>query len=80
MYKNMLVFEKPGCRHCARARACLRKNGLLFTSIKCKDIEELKLKLNKNTLRIPQTLTFPRIYDGKKLLGGADDIEKRYGA
>ena len=76
----MLVFERPGCRHCARGRKCLRKNKIPFTSVKCKDTEELKTKLKEHKLRIPKVLTFPRVYDGKKLLGGADDIEKRYSA
>jgi glutaredoxin 3 len=58
----------------------LRKHKIPFTSVKCKDAEELKAKLKEHKLRIPKVLTFPRVYDGKKLLGGADDMEKRYGA
>jgi glutaredoxin 3 len=76
----MLVFEKPGCPHCGRARKCLRKNKVSFTSVKCKDAEELEAKIKEHGLRKPRTLTFPRVYDGKKLVGGADDVEKRYGA
>jgi glutaredoxin 3 len=46
--------------------------------VKCKDADELKAKLQEHKLRIPKVQTFPRIYDGKKLIGGADSIEKHY--
>jgi glutaredoxin len=75
----MLLFQKPGCPHCARARKCLKKNGVKFTSVNCKDAEELVAKIKAAGLRVPTTKTFPRVYDGKKLIGGADDVEKKYG-
>jgi glutaredoxin len=74
----MLVFQKRGCPHCARARKCLRKNKVSFTTVDCKDADDMKIKIKENTLRMPRVLTFPRVFDGKKLVGGADDVEKKY--
>ena len=72
----MFVFEKPGCKYCQKARNCLRKHKIQFMSIRCKDAEELQTKIKEHKLRIPRILTFPRVYDGKKLIGGADDVCK----
>ncbi|AGE51863.1 glutaredoxin [Paramecium bursaria Chlorella virus CVM-1] len=74
----MLVFQKRGCPHCARARKCLRKNKISFTTVTCKDVDDLKAKIKEHKLRMPRVLTFPRVFDGNKLVGGADDLEKRY--
>ena len=74
----MLVFQKRGCPHCARARKCLRKNKGSFTTVDCKDADDLKIKIKEHNLRLPRVLTFPRVFDGKKLVGGGDDVEKKY--
>jgi glutaredoxin 3 len=74
----LTIFEKPGCPHCKRARDCLRKNKIAFTSVRCKDVDELKEKIKEKGLRVPTVLTFPRIFDGKKLIGGADQAEKKF--
>jgi glutaredoxin len=74
----LVIFEKPGCPHCKRARDCLRKKNVAFTTTRCKDVEELKEKIKGKGLRIPTTLTFPRVFDGKKLIGGADQVEKKF--
>lgn len=74
----MLIFQKRGCPHCARARKCLRKNKISFTTVTCKDVDDLKAKIKEHKLRMPRVLTFPRVFDGNKLVGGADDLEKKY--
>ena len=74
----MLVFQKRGCPHCARGRKCLRKNKISFTTVTCKDVDDLKAKIKEHNLRMPRVLTFPRVFDGNKLVGGADDLEKKY--
>jgi glutaredoxin len=74
----LTIFEKPGCPHCKRARACLRKKHIAFSTIRCKDVDELKEKIRAESLRVPATLTFPRVFDGKKLIGGADQVEKKF--
>ncbi|AGE49063.1 glutaredoxin [Acanthocystis turfacea Chlorella virus Br0604L] len=74
----LTIFEKPGCPHCKRARDHLRKKKIAFSTVRCKDIDELKEKIKGKGLRIPTTLTFPRVFDGKKLIGGADQTEKKF--
>jgi glutaredoxin len=74
----LTIFEKVGCPHCKRARAFLRKHKVAFTTVRCKDTDELKEKIKGKGLRVPQTLTFPRVFDGKKLVGGADQVEKKF--
>jgi len=70
------LFVKPGCMHCARARKALRETKTSFVSVTCKDVNDLARALEKKHLRIPKTLTFPRVYKDSKLVGGADDLVK----
>lgn len=72
------VFEKVGCPHCARARKHLRKHGVSFKSVRCSDVEDLEKKIKARGFRVPSVLTFPRVFDGKKLVGGADNTEKKF--
>ena len=74
----LVVFQKRGCPHCTRARNCLRKNKISFTTVDCKDADDLKIKIKEHNLRLPRVLTFPRVFDGNKLVGGSDDVEKKY--
>ncbi|AGE60001.1 glutaredoxin [Acanthocystis turfacea Chlorella virus WI0606] len=76
--KMLTIFEKPGCPHCKRARNCLRKKKIAFSTVRCKDVDELKEKIKGKGLRVPRTLTFPRVFDGEKLIGGADQVEKKF--
>lgn len=72
------LFVKPGCPHCARARKHLRKHSVPFKSVRCVDVEDLKKKIRDKGLRVPVVLTFPRVYDGTRLVGGADDVQKKF--
>lgn len=40
----LVIFEKPGCMHCKRARDHLRKKKMAFSTVRCKDVDELKEK------------------------------------
>ena len=70
------LFVKPGCKYSVKAKRDLRNRGKAFTSVSCKDVEDLKKKLRARGLRIPSTLTFPRVYEGIRLIGGSDDLVK----
>jgi glutaredoxin 3 len=72
----MLVFQKRGCPFCARARKCLRMNKVPFSTVDCKDADDLKAKIKDHKLRLSRVLTFPRVFDGNKLIGGSDDVQK----
>ncbi|AGE56305.1 glutaredoxin [Paramecium bursaria Chlorella virus NE-JV-1] len=71
------VFEKLGCPYCAKARKCLRSNGVKFESVRCKDQDELVGKIKERKLRVPKILTFPRVFTGNRLIGGADDLARK---
>lgn len=72
------VFEKSGCPYCRRARDHLRKHSIPFKSIRCVDKHDLKKKIHKHGFRVPTILTFPRVYDGIKLVGGSDEVVKKF--
>jgi glutaredoxin-like protein len=66
----VLMFSRPGCPHCARAKAALRENGIVFT-----DISEDQ-KITTSVLRaVSGRLTWPQVFVGGKLIGGADEVQ-----
>ncbi|MFZ9035443.1 MAG: glutathione peroxidase [Francisellaceae bacterium] len=71
--KEISLFTKPGCPHCARAKALLREKGLQF--------EEIILGENASvaTLRaVTGRQSVPQVYIDGKHIGGADDLEKYF--
>lgn len=65
----VVMFSRPGCPHCARAKAALGENGIVFT-----DISEDQ-KITTSVLRgLTGRLTWPQVFVGGKLIGGADDV------
>jgi glutaredoxin-like protein len=66
----VLMFSRPGCPHCARAKAALRENGIVFT-----DFSEDQ-KITTSVLRaVSGRLTWPQVFVGGKLIGGADEVQ-----
>jgi glutaredoxin-like protein len=64
------VFAKEGCPHCARARALLEKNGVVYEQV------TLGKGITSSTLRaVSGKGTTPQIFIGGKLIGGADELE-----
>ena len=64
----VVMFSRPGCPHCARAKAALRENGIVFT-----DISEDQ-KITTSVLRgLSGELTWPQVFVGGKRIGGADE-------
>ena len=64
------LFTKPGCPHCARAKALLAKQGLTY--------EELTLgdEISISAMRaITNADTVPQVFIDGKHIGGADDLE-----
>lgn len=65
----VVMFSRPGCPHCARAKAALRENGIVFT-----DISEDQ-RITTSVLRgITGRLTWPQVFVGGELIGGADEV------
>ncbi|MEX5744211.1 glutathione peroxidase [Massilia sp. X63] len=65
----VVMFSRPGCPHCARAKDALRENGIVFT-----DISEDQ-KITTSVLRgLTGHLTWPQVFVGGRLVGGADEV------
>ncbi|MDJ0839232.1 MAG: glutathione peroxidase [Acidobacteriota bacterium] len=67
------IFTKPGCPHCARAKALLAEQGATY--------EEIALGggISAATLRaVSGRDTTPQVFIGGKHIGGADDLEAHY--
>ncbi len=67
---SVSVLTRPGCPHCARAKALLQDAGIQY--------EELVLNhdyTDRSLRAIAAASTFPQVFvDGEKI-GGADDVE-----
>ncbi|MEZ5559109.1 MAG: glutathione peroxidase [Pseudomonadales bacterium] len=64
------VFTRKGCGHCARAKQALDNAGIAY--------EELVLNkhFSDRTLRaVTARTSFPQVFIGGQLIGGADDLE-----
>jgi glutaredoxin-like protein len=71
----VVMFSKPGCPHCARAKATLKANGVPFTDI------SQDQKINTSVLRaVSGEMTWPQVFIGGKLIGNADAVEAHFGA
>lgn len=69
----VVIFAKVGCPHCARAKALLEKNGLVYEEV------TLGKGITSSTLRaVSGKGTAPQVFMGGKLIGGADDLEKYF--
>jgi peroxiredoxin/glutaredoxin len=63
---DVLLFTKPGCEHCDRARHLLEGAGLPFE----------ELPVTPRTLRaLPGPLTTPQVFVDGAYVGGADELE-----
>ncbi len=66
----VVVFSKPGCPHCARAKATLDRNQLRYTEI------SQDQRINSSALRaVSGQSTWPQVFIGGKLIGNADALD-----
>ena len=69
----VVIFAKPGCPHCARAKSLLDEKGI--------DYDEITLggNITSKTLRgVTGASTWPQVYIGGNRIGSADDLEKYF--
>jgi len=67
---DVAVFSRPGCPHCARAKAMLESAGIGFEAL------ELNTDYSERTLRaVSAGRTFPQVFVNGENIGGADDLE-----
>jgi len=68
--KEVTLFSKPGCPHCARAKELLGQKDQKFTEVP---------GMRTTTLRsLGGAGTYPLIFIDGKAVGGADELEKYY--
>lgn len=66
----IVMFSRPGCPFCARAKAALAHHRLRFT-----DISQSQ-KINISVLRaVSGHITWPQVFIGGRLIGGADELD-----
>lgn len=64
------LFARPGCGHCARAKALLDKEGIAYEEIQLgRDVSHRGLKA------VTGRQTVPQVFFGGRHIGGADDLE-----
>ena len=69
----VVIFAKPGCPHCARAKAVLDEHGVQYDEI------TLGGNVTSKTLRgVTGAGTWPQVFIGGKLIGTADDVQKYF--
>jgi len=66
----IVVFSRPGCPFCARAKAALHDHDLRYTEI------SQDQKINTSVLRaVTGKMTWPQVFIGGRLIGGADELD-----
>ena len=71
----VLIFAKPGCPHCARAKALLDAKGYHYDEV------SMGKSITSSTLRaVSGKGTWPQVFIGGKLIGGADELEAYFKA
>jgi glutaredoxin-like protein len=73
--RRAVIFVKPGCPHCARARALLSSNGYRYDEI------TLGKHITASTLRaVSGAGSWPQVFIDGKLIGSANELEAYFGA
>jgi glutaredoxin-like protein len=73
-HEPVVMFSKPGCPFCARAKDVLKSNGIAFTDI------SQDQKITTSVLRaVSGAMTWPQVFIGGKLIGGAEAVEAHFG-
>lgn len=70
-----VLFSKPGCPHCARARSLLEAQGVAYEEV------SLGKGITFSTIRaVSGRGTTPQVFIGGRHIGGADDLEAHFAA
>ena len=69
----VVIFSRPGCPHCARAKALLESNGVVYEEV------SLGKGITSSTIRaVSGQGTTPQVFIGGRHIGGADDLEAHF--
>jgi glutaredoxin-like protein len=70
-----VIFAKPGCPHCARARELLKANDVVFEEV------TLGKGITFSTIRaVSGQGTAPQVFIGGKRIGSADEVAAYFAA
>ena len=64
---DVLMFTKPGCGFCEKARTLLDKHGLKYDEVQSS---------NRKLRAVSGKQTTPQVFIDGKYIGGSDDLEK----
>ncbi|UWF58706.1 glutaredoxin 3 [Brucella sp. 2716] len=67
---DVIIYTRPGCPYCARAKALLARKGVEFNEIDASATPELRAEMQERSGRN----TFPQIFIGSVHVGGCDDL------
>ncbi|QGA56744.1 glutaredoxin 3 [Brucella sp. 6810] len=67
---DVIIYTRPGCPYCARAKALLARKGAEFNEIDASATPELRAEMQERSGRN----TFPQIFIGSVHVGGCDDL------
>ena len=68
-----LIFARPGCPYCARAKELLRANGIVFEEV------TLGKGITTSALRaVSGKGTAPQVFIGGRLIGGSEELEQYF--
>jgi len=68
---EVVIYTKPGCPYCIRAKALLDRKGAAYTEIVASNDPEKKAEMVE---RSGGAATFPQIFIDDQHIGGSDDI------
>lgn len=66
----VVVYSKPGCPYCIKAKALLTEKGVSFQVITASEDPAIRAEMNARSGRN----TFPQIFIGETHVGGCDDL------
>lgn len=68
---DIVIYTKPGCPYCSRAKALLERKGADYQEIVASNHPALKAEMVEKS---GGKATFPQIFIDGKHVGGCDDI------
>ena len=68
---DIVIYTKPGCPYCSRAKALLERKGADYQEIVASNDPALKAEMVEKS---GGKATFPKIFIDGKHIGGCDDI------
>ncbi len=68
---EVVIYTKPGCPYCIRAKSLLDRKGAAYTEIVASSDPEKKAEMVE---RSGGKATFPQIFINDQHVGGCDDI------